>query len=895
MPNDVLQVKVLSPDEVLASIRKIKEELAKVYNLGAAVSELDFGKKNLSELNKIISRINSNFEKLNKTYADFQSRLKASGQEGLKPWDIDYEKMYPGQGSRIKRTVLGGGGTAGVIAGGAVASRVGGAAKGAAGAAEGTALSDIGIMAAAGKLMGGLRAGPLGVFTGGLTIAIAAKNAVTAAVKQQIALNDSTDLLIRTTRGSRLAESFSDIQKKASDLGTSIGLTNDKFMQAAVTFARAANLTDRSAVLSGTEFATKFGFGVGLTPEESVKEIGQAQFLGITGSQGRMNNREFAQMMGESIAKGGMFANADKVFENLNTYVEKLSIYTGRTPDKANIEAFSNLRSTMYQNPALRGPGGEHLLDQLQQSIVSPGGGIAGEFFIQRALGPATGFNYATMQRLRERGPFASGPTGVTNLQSIFGRADTEFGGLGKDWKDLFLSRITGLTMDQIDSVRESMANISKGGGVDNFTNIVRKAGITPEEISYQNFGAISDIAFMSKEGLKSKAQEYLTSGNLSDKSKEDLQNAITQGGEPLRNELLRLANQQNDPANPARELNTSVADLKNELQKGIGKQLVEGLVTLTKGAARLTSAIEGIDTTLKKFFPEETTNPNSDVPKDLPSPMKGAWQLGEETRKAFKSVLGVRTPTLNGSLKDPATLNKLSNVDNKLGLSPGFTAGLIMAESSGNANAQNPNSSAKGYYQFIDSTAKAYGLINNGVDYRTDLGRSTDAYEKAMQDNMDFLRTHIENWDDLTQYQKEDLALLTWHDGQQGILNRISGNKGAKRATYRGINSLILDRDMRRYLDTQRSFRNRGDALPPYNRDPIDLEHPERYGALPPVELSGSVKDQVNSSINDANLTVTIKQQDSRGRPVGRDVNHNMNLRSPKPFGNVSVDGINR
>lgn len=51
--------------------------------------------------------------------------------------------------------------------------------------------------------------------------------------------------------------------------------------------------------------------------------------------------------------------------------------------------------------------------------------------------------------------------------------------------------------------------------------------------------------------------------------------------------------------------------------------------------------------------------------------------------------------------------------------------------ESGGNPNAQNPSSSAGGLYQFIDSTAKQYGLANKYDPYQ-----SADAAGRLMRDN---------------------------------------------------------------------------------------------------------------------------------------------------------------
>ena len=69
--------------------------------------------------------------------------------------------------------------------------------------------------------------------------------------------------------------------------------------------------------------------------------------------------------------------------------------------------------------------------------------------------------------------------------------------------------------------------------------------------------------------------------------------------------------------------------------------------------------------------------------------------------------------------------------VEAKYGLPAGYLDRTYMIESGGNPNAQNPNSSAGGGFQFIDSTAAQYGLTN-----KNDLAASADAAARLAADN---------------------------------------------------------------------------------------------------------------------------------------------------------------
>jgi hypothetical protein len=75
------------------------------------------------------------------------------------------------------------------------------------------------------------------------------------------------------------------------------------------------------------------------------------------------------------------------------------------------------------------------------------------------------------------------------------------------------------------------------------------------------------------------------------------------------------------------------------------------------------------------------------------------------------------------------------ASLEQKYGLPAGYLARTRAIESGGNDNAQNPKSSAGGPFQFIDSTARSYGLNN-----RFDLMESADAAARLARDN----RSHL-------------------------------------------------------------------------------------------------------------------------------------------------------
>lgn len=107
-------------------------------------------------------------------------------------------------------------------------------------------------------------------------------------------------------------------------------------------------------------------------------------------------------------------------------------------------------------------------------------------------------------------------------------------------------------------------------------------------------------------------------------------------------------------------------------------------------------------------------------------------------------SILGPYTPA------DPASPQGIANdtmaalgkgpdfaaLEQQYGLPQGYLQRTAQIESGGNPNAQNPNSSAGGMFQFIDSTAKQYGLEN-----KFDPMASAEAAARLARDNLGYLK----------------------------------------------------------------------------------------------------------------------------------------------------------
>lgn len=117
-----------------------------------------------------------------------------------------------------------------------------------------------------------------------------------------------------------------------------------------------------------------------------------------------------------------------------------------------------------------------------------------------------------------------------------------------------------------------------------------------------------------------------------------------------------------------------------------------------------------------------------------------------------------------------------------RYGLDPNAMRAIAHIESRGNPNARNPNSSAGGLYQFIDSTAKQYGLEN-----KFDPIQAADAGARLARDNANALRNTL---------GREPTAGELYLAHQQGVggARKLLSNPQARAADVVGADAVRLN-----------------------------------------------------------------------------------------------------
>ncbi|NAR87845.1 tape measure protein, partial [Acinetobacter haemolyticus] len=94
----------------------------------------------------------------------------------------------------------------------------------------------------------------------------------------------------------------------------------------------------------------------------------------------------------------------------------------------------------------------------------------------------------------------------------------------------------------------------------------------------------------------------------------------------------------------------------------------------------------------------------------------------------------------VNSKVQSNASKYKFSDIENKYGLQSGMLSAIHMIESRGNANAYNKTTGATGGFQFLEGTAKQYGVKD-----RTDIAQSAEGAAKYLKYLLNLFKGDLE------------------------------------------------------------------------------------------------------------------------------------------------------
>ncbi|MCE3605732.1 transglycosylase SLT domain-containing protein [Massilia sp. P8910] len=452
------------------------------------------------------------------------------------------------------------GGVGGAIAQGAVHE-----------AASGGGLLSMGGM---GRLAGGMG---IGAVAYGVTKAISAVSAkVDSSESESIGYADLLRQLGDTSSG------FADLREAVRSASKGLDMSFGDGSKLAQSYVKGAGIDGMSGDTLRSELKTGGGLGrtLGLTPDAGAGLFATLRHSKVSG--GDSDNKRFALMIGEAVARAGVFTKADDVLAAVAGYTQQA---TRASLSPASTESYMGAMSNLMnlKQAGLDPSGIGSMLGTVDNSFRSGGGEAQRNFLLGTLQKNMPGMTAVDMGYMQDAGMFAKAKDVFKAGNPAFDSADDgtkarykRLGAQGGDktFFDMAMEPLSRMGSDEQrknmmglfnlnDSQAASLQTATKlnGGKLSNtFSMLQGKYGIDPSKMDSAGLRNAIDIEYGDPSKLKGKAA-WLRTQNLSEGEKASLDRAEAapgDGNSTLKEVLVKLSAGRNT------ELNEGDASRKN-------------------------------------------------------------------------------------------------------------------------------------------------------------------------------------------------------------------------------------------------------------------------------------------------------------------------------------------
>lgn len=555
------------------------------------------------------------FEQLLKVHGELNRRVKATGQAGKSPWEMDFGAMFPNQGVRARKMLevmqytFGGSFTAppgapppgrqphqpAVPGWGTVGMNMAQAGLRAAGPVGNVAAGAVGT-----GMSAGFGAGLMGLMGGMLALGVGKLvGAVTEKIGQAEDQNVALDRLKRTLGDVNV--SFNALKSVVHGSADNLKITYQEAGQLATQFAKLGNVSGDRYKDIGDELRVGVGFSraFGLDPSQGVGVLGGMRGVGLTSNV--QDSRRMALLIGETIAKSDAFAKADEVMEAIAGYA---TMQTRSGMGAANVAGFAGMFAGLAGSgiPGLDPAGAGALLGRVNSSLTAGGAkGEASQFFTAM-VGQRMGLDPIQTQILREGGAFA------TNDEAFgSGSIAARFGIRGPGGNKTFLQGSMDLLRQQYGGNKGLLAQATANHLGVNMRQAMALLSVDPKQMGelqgFANLGELSGngIANLAKARFGSAAErqalasEYLGRTGSAAISSADRQALLGAGGDDgkLRDVLTQMASRYDQERTMGSDIRDSKAALDN-IKTNLADKMVPYLNEMRHGIMFMAGVKDG-------------------------------------------------------------------------------------------------------------------------------------------------------------------------------------------------------------------------------------------------------------------------------------------------------------
>ena len=602
-----------------AALRRVQEDVRKLTDrmreLGTAGKGIDLS-AGAEDAARHLETVRRQYRELLELNSDLRRRITMSGQQGADPWDVDPSRLgylnrrtqaeahrrmleHALRGTPWQPPAGGGGGRSG-----------GSSASG----------DEGGVGGMLGGLMGGLKLG------GALLGVTGTAQVVMQSYRAARALGQTADQFMRQVKPT--GEEFLALRDRLAGVGKDLGVAGEDAARLGAAYLKAAGGTADSAIAGATN-AAGFGRGFGIDPNASAESFGRIEFL--TGGKGGMGQKELAILIGETIAKSGMWAKSEAVLETFKNHVEQVSARTLQAP--GDLGEFAALRASMYSNtqyPGLKSSG-ENLLGAMQSAIANPGGGIGGEFMMNQLMQRATGLSdpFSLLYARQSMSLTDRTRSGRTLAEEMVSAAERQFGPAGDDGVDVMAGSVFHMTGPQFRAIKSAIAGMG-GGGFGDAAQRLQDQGIDLKTMRPDAIADALKTVGASGPELGAMARQYLGRQDVAESGTgQGLREALGSGDtERLRAALLKTEAEFGRIPTEFSRLEQIETDIRDVLREQVGQRLADNLPGI----------LEGVKSLVTHFVGELGTHTMGETPGEIVSRvMPGAL----ETPQSFTPPAG--------------------------------------------------------------------------------------------------------------------------------------------------------------------------------------------------------------------------------------------------------------
>lgn len=315
-----------------------------------------------------------------------------------------------------------------------------------------------------GRFSGGLGGRPTGAGIGGVfkklggvagAAALGAGGAAVGAVSSQIREGYGMYSQYRQAQGGLIGMGTTmpgmyDARKR----GLERGYGAIESMQQARAVAQATG--QAGAVTSAQDISRITGMDVGGATDfmGQLTRAGQ----GFGGKAGTGGNKQLEKAIAAGFESGLDRARMPEFIQGVGKLVE---LQAGRQGGDVSAGGFSQMLAAMgmTKEAGMMGARGANVLSQLNEAMVRPGGGEHGQALMLQAYGfgkPGGDTNYYEALKRQE-----TGASSVENVKALFAETESQYGG-GQE-QILALREMTGLSITQLEGLREGVDNLDDG------------------------------------------------------------------------------------------------------------------------------------------------------------------------------------------------------------------------------------------------------------------------------------------------------------------------------------------------------------------------------------------------------------------------------------------------